>query len=597
MNNFILLALLGTTMISPHSIAADIPNTEMRIPQADARLANKVAETFLANMPFEVQCDAGYEQFAPTGTNIAMGYTSKWYKTLDTLSNSLDLFNTMADDPMTERQIHLVRAIVNDYRTMLNLNAKHRRLCLFMPPNLVDPQDAMDVVGYIFGNVNNLITKGFSKETAAQRFAFYVGTNENHGFIQGAIAELEWLLALYGQSGDILYPSIRQISDMVDQNKIDAILREVPSLIGDGHDELIAEFSKQIKQYLYFIAEKITPYAPQESQLPRELYSTYLRLYGVFDTPEQLIERAQRDWEIYYKRYQDLALEVAQEHSLDITDPAQLIDKLEKESSSSDKNVVMQRYRDAQAKMEDIIQRDRLMTLPERAIQMRPGTDAEEASFPVPHVSTPNFIGNTGTVWPTFVLCDLVNNSSPLSADPLIVHEGRPGHDLQFSRMLESYLQGKMNLIETVIASNSANAEGWAHYVEYLMTPYMSKEAQLSALKDQLLRIGRMFLDPQLNTQQIGYNDIVQFVTEKIGHAGMAKSEANRYSFMIPGQATSYRYGAIKITDLRDKLKAEMGDDFTLQAFHDGILSFGLLPVDLYADVLPQRMRGYSPTV
>lgn len=591
MNRFILLAFLGTAMISPQSIATEIQTPQEATTKADVRLANKVAETFLKYMPPEVQCDAGYKEFAPQGMLISKGFTDNWTKTIESLLNTLGLFKSMAGDAMTQRQVALVESIAKDYQMMLALNNKYRRLSLFMPPNLIDPQDAMDVVGYIFGNVNSLITKGFDKETAAARLSLYIGTDENPGLIQGAIEELMRLIDLYSQSGDILYPSIRQINDIVGQEKIDAILKELPSLIGDGHEEIIARFARQIKQYQEFIATHITPHAPQESQLPREIYLTYLRLYGVFDTPEQLIERAKQDWDVYYKRYQDLAAEVAREHSLDITDPAQLIEKLEKESGSTDKEVVMQRYRDAQAKMEEFIKRDNLMTLPDRPIRMRPGTDAEEASFPVPHVNTPNFIGNRGDVWPEFVLCDLVNNSSPLTADPLIVHEGRPGHDLQFSRMVELFLQGEMNLIETVIASNSANAEGWAHYVEYLMTPYMSKESQLSALKDQLLRIGRMFLDPQLNTQQIGYDTVVNFVTEKVGHAGMAKSEANRYSFMIPGQATSYRYGAIKIMDLRDKLQAEMGDDFTLQAFHDAILSFGLLPVDLYADVLPQRMQ------
>lgn len=591
MNRFILLAFLGTAMISPQSIATEIQTQQEATTKADVRLANKVAETFLKYMPPEVQCDAGYKEFAPQGMLISKGFTDNWTKTIESLLNTLGLFKSMAGDAMTQRQVALVESIAKDYQMMLALNNQYRRLSLFMPPNLIDPQDAMDVVGYIFGNVNSLITKGFDKKTAAARLSLYIGTDENPGLIQGAIDELMHLIDLYSQSGDILYPSIRQINDIVGQEKIDAILKELPSLIGDGHEEIIARFARQIKQYQEFIATHITPHAPQESQLPREIYLTYLRLYGVFDTPEQLIERAKQDWDVYYKRYQDLAAEVSREHSLDITDPAQLIEKLEKESGSTDKEVVMQRYRDAQAKMEKLIKRDNLMTLPDRPIRMRPGTDAEEASFPVPHVNTPNFIGNTGDVWPEFVLCDLVNNSSPLTADPLIVHEGRPGHDLQFSRMVGLFLQGEMNLIETVIASNSANAEGWAHYVEYLMTPYMSKESQLSALKDQLLRIGRMFLDPQLNTQQIGYDDVVKFVTEKVGHAGMAKSEANRYSFMIPGQATSYRYGAIKIMDLRDKLQTEMGDDFTLQAFHDAILSFGLLPVDLYADVLPQRMH------
>jgi hypothetical protein len=557
-------------------------------------ICNAIAMDFLSHSPVEVKCDAGLSDFAPVGTLMTPGYTDTWKMVYEALLTTLKEHHSALNEAtiLQRRELELTISIVEDYIKMLDLNKQYRRLSLFMPPNLVDPQDAIDAIGFVFGNLNSLIVKGYQPEVVAQRFKFYVRPGDNIlSFIDGAIAELKRLIDQYSQTGeDILYPSVRQLDDILDPKKLDAIVKELPTLIGEGHAEVINEFQAQIQRYGEFLTTTLLPPAPKESFLPRELYLTYLRLYGVHDTPEQLIDRAQKDWDIYYKRYQDLAQQVALERGLNETNPAKIVLALEQETSSADTKLVMERYEAAQAQMEEYIRRDKLMTLPGRPIRMRVGTAAEEATFPVPHVITPNFIGNKGTVWPEFVLCDLAGNSSPMTADTLIVHEGRPGHDLQFSRMVELYLEGKLNLIETVIASNSANAEGWAHYVEYLMTDYMPLESQLAALKDQLLRIGRMFLDPQLNSQKIGFEDVVKFMKEKVGFEAMATSEAKRYSFQIPGQATSYRFGAIKIMDLRDKLSQEMGDKFSLQKFHDAILSFGLLPVDLYADLIKERM-------
>ena len=594
LRNILLNLLIGTIMINLTSNTSAADQTGQQANEATShKICNMIAMDFLSHSPVEVKCDAGLSEFATVGTLMMKGYTDTWQKVYEALLIGLKEHPALNEATILQRrEIELTISIVEDYLKMMSLNRQYRRVSLFMPPNLVDPQDAIDAIGFVFGNLNSLIIKGYKPEIVAQRFKFYVMPGDNLlSFIDGAIAELKYLINQYSQSGgDILYPSIRQLEDIIDPKKLEAILEELPTLIGDGHADVIAEFQAQIDRYVAFINTVLRPHAPSESLLPRELYLTYLRLYGVYETPEHLIDRAKKDWEIYYKRYQDLALQIAQERGLFGTEPAPLVLALERETSSDDPDVVMERYERAQAQMEEYIKRDNLMTLPGRPIRMRVGTAAEEATFPVPHVITPNFIGNTGTVWPEFVLCDLVGNSSLMTADPLIVHEGRPGHDLQFSRMVELYVEGKLNLIETVIASNSVNAEGWAHYVEYLMTDYMSLESQLAALKDQLLRIGRMFLDPQLNSQQIGFEDVVKFMKEKVGFESMALAEAKRYSFQLPGQATSYRYGAIKIMELRDKLYQEMGNQFSLQKFHDAILSFGLIPVDLYADLIKDRM-------
>jgi uncharacterized protein (DUF885 family) len=60
----------------------------------------------------------------------------------------------------------------------------------------------------------------------------------------------------------------------------------------------------------------------------------------------------------------------------------------------------------------------------------------------------------------------------------------------------------------------------------------------------------------------------------------LAQSETDRY-IAWPGQALAYKMGQLKIRELRDRAKTELGSRFDLKAFHDEILDGGALPLDL----------------
>jgi len=60
----------------------------------------------------------------------------------------------------------------------------------------------------------------------------------------------------------------------------------------------------------------------------------------------------------------------------------------------------------------------------------------------------------------------------------------------------------------------------------------------------------------------------------------VARSEVRRY-FVLPGQATSYKIGMIRIQELRAKASAELGDKFDIRGFHDTVLGGGDLPLSL----------------
>jgi uncharacterized protein (DUF885 family) len=165
------------------------------------------------------------------------------------------------------------------------------------------------------------------------------------------------------------------------------------------------------------------------------------------------------------------------------------------------------------------------------------------------------------------------------------VHEGRPGHELQFAQMVAN----GVSQARALYAFNSVNVEGWALYAEAEMLPYEPVEGQLIALQHRLLRQSRAMLDPMLN---LGLTDVAtaQRILEEDGFSpAMVKQELDRYTFRAPGQAGSYFYGYSQLADLRVATELALGDKFDRLAFNDFIVGEGLLPVSLLGKAVRER--------
>ena len=160
----------------------------------------------------------------------------------------------------------------------------------------------------------------------------------------------------------------------------------------------------------------------------------------------------------------------------------------------------------------------------------------------------------------------------------LTVHEARPGHEMQFASLVEN----GTSLARSTYAFNSANVEGWGLYSEAIMNEYLPLEGQLFTLMARLQRAARMFMDPMVNLGRMTPEEAVSFMIREIGLSeAMARSEADRYAFLAPGQATSYYYGFMNLQRLRTEVELKLGDRFNQRKYHDFVLEQGLLPPDL----------------
>jgi uncharacterized protein (DUF885 family) len=227
---------------------------------------------------------------------------------------------------------------------------------------------------------------------------------------------------------------------------------------------------------------------------------------------------------------------------------------------------------------------------------MRLASDAENAAQPAPHMDPPPLINNNGQRG-QFVLTTGNPDASgkaeqfddftyKAAAWTLTAHEGRPGHELQFSAMVERGVSQARSLF----AFNSVNVEGWALYAEAEMVPYEPLDGQLVALQLRLLRAARAMLDPMLNLGLTDRDTAFRVLTQDVALSKpMAKQEVDRYTFRSPGQAGSYFYGYSRILQLRAETEVALGPKFDRLAFNNFLLDQGLLPPDLLAKAVREQ--------
>ncbi len=365
-----------------------------------------------------------------------------------------------------------------------------------------------------------------------------------------------------------------------------------------GWEQNFTLLKQQLADYKAWLESDMLPRARTSNLLPEAVYADQLKGYGVQSSPAELIVRGQYSYQLIRSEMKALAWQIATKNGWKDKDLVSVIRAMKREQVPRDELLGL--YKKRLAEVEAIIRREDLVTLPDREASIRLATEAESAAIPASFMSPPQLINNTGQ-FGEFVL---VTSNPGLEGDAalmddwshdamtwaLTVHEARPGHELQFARLVED----GTSLARAIFAFNSANAEGWGLYAESIMQEYLPLEGQLFNLYTRLMRAARMFLDPMVNTGQLSHEDVVAFLTDQAAMSvPMASSEADRYTFRAPGQATSYYYGYMSLMQLRTEVEIALGDAFNQREFHDFILRQGLLPPELLREaVLDHFVRG-----
>ncbi|WP_312326008.1 DUF885 domain-containing protein [Stenotrophomonas sp.] len=358
-----------------------------------------------------------------------------------------------------------------------------------------------------------------------------------------------------------------------------------------GADEALKTIATQLREYRDWTRAEVLPKARADARLPAPLYAFQLKRVGIDIDPQLLMQRAQLEFMETRSAMRQLAPLVVKAKGLkvaDPTDPVAVIRALKTDKIADDQ--LEHHYRGVIDAIDPIIRAQKIVDVPQRPMQMRLGSAAESAASPAPHFLPAPLVGNTGQQG-TFVLplgnpaagdkaaqYDDFNFGS--AAWTLSAHEGRPGHELQFTAMVER----GVSLARTMFAFNSVNVEGWALYAEAEMVPYEPLDGQLIALQFRLLRAARAMLDPMLNLGLIDRAKAERVLIDEVGLSqAMATQELDRYMVRSPGQAGSYFYGYTRILELRMQTELALGDKFDRLAFNNFLLDQGLLPPDQLA--------------
>lgn len=172
--------------------------------------------------------------------------------------------------------------------------------------------------------------------------------------------------------------------------------------------------------------------------------------------------------------------------------------------------------------------------------------------------------------------------------EALAFHEAIPGHHMQLAiaQELENVPQFRK------FSRFTAYTEGWGLYSEYLpkeMGFYEDPYSDFGRLAMELWRAARLVVDTGLHEKKWTRQEAIDYLMENTPNPeGDCKKAIDRY-IVMPGQATAYKIGMIKILELREAAKAQMGDAFDLGDFHDVVLSSGPVPLS----ILEERVNAW----
>ena len=182
------------------------------------------------------------------------------------------------------------------------------------------------------------------------------------------------------------------------------------------------------------------------------------------------------------------------------------------------------------------------------------------------------------------------------TSDITSIHEAYPGHYVQFLHLNAS----PASRVEKIFGSY-AFIEGWAHYCEKMMldegfgSPTSSSPSEenikraakyrMAQADEALLRLCRLCVSIKMHTQNMSLDEATRFFQDNCYYEEKpARQEAIRGTF-DPGYL-NYTLGKLQILKLRDDYKAQQGDDFSLQKFHNELLNHGMPPIRLLREIM-----------
>lgn len=177
--------------------------------------------------------------------------------------------------------------------------------------------------------------------------------------------------------------------------------------------------------------------------------------------------------------------------------------------------------------------------------------------------------------------------------EALAFHEGIPGHHMQ--RAIAQELEGIPEFQKYL--SFTAYTEGWGLYTEELgkdMGFYQDPYSDFGRLAMELWRACRLVVDTGLHSSEYKWSreQAIAYLVENTPNPTYDAQKAIERYIALPGQATAYLVGKIKIMELRKRAMDRLGDGFEWRGFHDEILRHGPIPLNILEEKIEAWIAG-----
>ena len=221
--------------------------------------------------------------------------------------------------------------------------------------------------------------------------------------------------------------------------------------------------------------------------------------------------------------------------------------------------------------------------LPKAALEVRAVETWRQETAPVAFYNSPSEDGSRPGIY--YVnLADMTQVLKP-QIEAISYHEGAPGHHFQIALAQELPDVPKFRRF----GGYGVYAEGWGLYAEGLgkeMGFYQDPISEFGMLSTQLWRAVRLVVDTGIHSKRWSREQAIQyFLQNALLSERDATKEVERY-FNWPGQATSYMIGQLKILELRDRARQQLGPRFDIRDFHAVVLENGSVPLDVLEELV-----------
>ncbi len=175
--------------------------------------------------------------------------------------------------------------------------------------------------------------------------------------------------------------------------------------------------------------------------------------------------------------------------------------------------------------------------------------------------------------------------------EALAYHEGIPGHHMQIAIAQE--LEGIPSFRK--FGGYTAYSEGWGLYSELVpkeLGYYSDPYSDFGRLAMEIWRAARLVVDTGLHDKKWTREEAIQYLMNNTPNPqGDCEKAIERY-IVMPGQATAYKIGMLKIVELRERARTQLGDTFDIREFHDIVLRDGAVPLAVLEETVDAWLAG-----